>query len=155
MSSNLRKVSGSVKLISCAACSATIPTFAYESETDIDTLGLCSAGYCNAHKLVLFEVSMDEWKELNFKHPNDLPLRIDQELDNSDFRMVHILRVEKFDEPPAGISFAEFRRQYHSPKVIYSCPCCGGEGVVNSEMTVDQFRKIGGSILTLGNLVLH
>lgn len=154
MNSNLRKIAGSVKLISCTACHATIPMFAFEGETDTDTIGLCSAGCCNAYKLALFEVNIKEWKALRSKHPNAPPQRINQEINEPDYRMVHILRVEKFDAPPAGTSFAEFRRQYHAPQVIYSCPCCGGEGVVNREMTVEQFKKIGGSILTLGDLIL-
>ncbi len=155
MNSNLRKITGSVKLISCAACNATIPLFAFEVETDTDAIGLCSAGCCNSYKLAVFEVNIDEWKALRSNYNNDLPPRINQELNEPDYRMVHILRIERFDDPPAGTSFAEFRRQYHPPQVIYSCPCCGGEGVVNKEMTVDQFNKIGGSILTLGNLVLY
>lgn len=154
MNSTLKNVSGSVKLIFCVVCNATFPMFAFEGETDTDTIGLCSAGYCNANKLVLFEVNIDEWRELRAKRTNDLPSRINQELNDHGYQMIHISRVDRFDEPPSGTSFAQFRRQYKAPQVIYSCPCCGGDGVVNKEITVDQFKKLGGSILTLGNLIL-
>lgn len=155
MNSSLRKISGSVKLIHCTDCNATIPMFAFEGESDTDTIGLCSAGCCNAYKLALFEVTIDEWNVLRAQRTNDLPSRINQELNGLDYRMSHILRVDRFDEPPAGTSFAEFRRQYKAPQVIYLCPCCGGEGVVNEEITVEQFKKLGGSICTLGNLILY
>ena len=84
---------------------------------------------------------------------SDLQHRIGAELGRHDLKMATVLRIESGNDMPAGTSFAEFRKAYRPPVLVYSCPCCGeGEATETEEFTVDGFAEIGGRILSVGEL---
>ena len=148
-----RIVRGSVAIVMCRTCRASFPLFEFEVESDTGAVGLCSAAKCNGLNIVIAETTVDEWKEMQAGALSALPSRIDG---FSDFHVLHIKSIEKSSNPPAGISFSEFRRLYSSPIVVYTCPCCtDGEAIKAREMTISEFEAMGGRLVVLGSLVVE
>lgn len=153
---DLRIVHGSVKMIHCRICESTIPIFVFEGEADVDTMGLCSAGSCERFDVAVLEAEPDEWNDLASGRPEVLQSRIANELGRSDLRILKVLKMEEAGEVPAGTSFAEFRKLYRPPIVVYECPCCSvGEAREHSELTISSFNEIGGRIFTVGRLAIE
>ena len=148
-------VHGSVKIATCQSCNSKIPFFAFETEMDTDSIGLCSAAQCNSLSVVIAETTLDEWKEMESGKLLHLPPRLSDTSGLKGLHVLHIKRVGRSPEPPAGIPFSEFRKLYKSPVVIYSCPCCDtGEAIETEEFSVSKFEEMGGRILAMGNLIL-
>lgn len=149
-------VRGSVKLITCQTCGSKIPLFEFETETDVDGVGLCSAARCNQMDLVIAEMTLDEWKSITTGELRQLPLRLATEVGANDHHVLHIKRIDQEALPAAGSSFSEFRKGYRPPSIIYECPCCDeGDGIETDELTISEFENLGGHIFSLGNLVLQ
>lgn len=156
MTGNSNFVSGSVKLITCQTCGSKIPLFDFETETDVDGVGLCSAARCDQMDIVIAETTFDEWKSITTGGLRQLPRRLALEVGATDHHVLHIKRIDQEPPPAAGGSFSEFKKGYKRPSVIYDCPCCdGGEGVETDELTVSEFENLGGHIFPLGKLVLR
>jgi hypothetical protein len=156
MTTTINLVRGSVKLVTCQACGSDIPLFEFDMETDTDGIGLCSAARCNQMNIVIAETTLEEWKAMKAGELRHLPLRLAKEFQVSDFHVLHIKRIDQQTPAPTGTSFAEFKKNYRRPIVVYDCPCCeAGEGTETEELTVAEFEKSGGRIFPLGNLVLQ
>ncbi len=146
-------VRGSVAIVACRTCQSNLPIFEFEAESDVGSVGLCSAAKCNGLDIVIAETTMEEWKELQSGRLSTLPLRLGF---FPDFYVLHIRRIEKGLDPPAKISFSEFRRLYKPPIVFYACPCCvDGEAAKTREMTISEFEGMGGRITALSGLVVE
>jgi hypothetical protein len=156
MTSKANFVRGSVKLITCQACGSKIPLFDFETETDVDGVGLCSAGRCNQMDLVIAETTLEEWKSMAAGELRHLPRRLADEFGADDVHVLHIKRINQGPLPAAGSSFFEFKKGYKRPSIVYDCPCCDvGDGVETDELTIADFENLGGHIFPLGNLVLR
>ena len=148
-------VHGTVKIATCQLCNSSIPFFEFEVETDIGSVGLCSAAQCNSLSVVIAEITMDEWRELASGKLSYLPCRLSDAIGMKDLNILHIKRVDRSPEPAMGIPFSEYRKLYKPPVVIYSCPCCdAGEVIETQELLVSEFEEMGGSIVAMGALVL-
>lgn len=141
-------VHGSVAIVTCRSCRASLPLFEFEMESDTGAVGLCSAGRCNSLDIVIAETTLDEWKAMQSGELSTLPLRLSG---FPDFHVLHIKRIEQSPDPQAGISFYEFRNIYKPPVIVYACPCCtDGEAVKTQEVTIPEFEKRGGHIVAVG-----
>jgi hypothetical protein len=150
------RVRGSVALVTCKDCHSQFPRFEFETETDVGAIGFCSASSCNQLKLVIAETTLDEWNALSSGELVSLPPRLSDEAGERDLHVLHVKRIDKGPQIPAGLPFAEFRKLYRRPTVIYDCPCCGtGEAIESEELTVTEFEARGGHIRALGNLYLE
>ena len=155
MTSDTRHISGTIKALKCRSCEATVHIVTFEGESDVDTIGLCSAGSCRGLDVVIVEANPAEWNELAAKNTSTLQSRIAEELRRDDLYIVNILRIEDTNETLAATSFAEFRKAYRPPSIIYSCPCCSnGEAVETDELTVAAFKKMGGEVFAIGGISL-
>jgi len=155
MNPNKRSIKGSIDMIACASCQTRFPIFSFEDEADTDSIGLCSAGSCASPEVVIAEATNAEWNEIVETKSTALPNRIIDALGRDDFRIAQVIRVEKMAAAPQGTSFAEYRKLYRRPIVVYSCPCCFvGEATLSEELTLQQFYVIGGKVLMVGNLEL-
>jgi hypothetical protein len=156
MTQDQRLVTGTIKILTCNTCSAKVPLVTFDGEADVDTIGLCSAGSCERLDVAIVEAALTEWNDLADSKPEGLQVRISQELGRNDLHVVSVKRVESGSEAPSGTSFAEFRKAYRAPILVYSCPCCGtGEATETEELTVDAFAAAGGEILGIGGLSLQ
>jgi hypothetical protein len=148
-------VRGSVRIVACQACNKKIPIFNFESETDVGAIGLYSAAQCNNFNLVIAETTLDEWKKIESEKLSFFPSRLNEYLNLRNFYILHIKRIEEGPKIKPGLSFSDFRKLYKSPTVVYSCPCCNiGEAIQIQELTVPEFKEMGGKIFVLGNLIL-
>lgn len=155
MSGEKIAVYGSIKMIACRSCNSKIPLFAFDSETDVDSIGFCSAAQCNDLRVVVAETTLDEWKMMERGEVMSLQSRIAGASSIEDLHILQIRRIERGPEPAAGVPFSEFRKIYKPPTIIYSCPCCNlGDAVETQEYSVSEFEGLGGSIVPLGNLVV-
>jgi hypothetical protein len=155
MTSSPRRVKGSVKILSCKACDSDFPIFDFEFENDADGIGLGSAGLCDRKSLLLIEFNIEEWEAVCVGNLRILPSRFRPMVGNADYRLAHVLRVERQVLPKAGTSFEKFLRLYKAATVFYSCPCCAkGEVVARSEITIDEYIKSGGQVTALDPLFL-
>lgn len=154
MKMEVKPVRVSVKILRCDKCEMDFPIFEFEVESDADAIGLYSAGKCGDNKILLIDLSLDEWKLVQAGSMRELPPRL-LPLAGQDYRLTHVLRVEKPPLPSAGISFGEFRQHYKAPTVVYSCPCCAeGEALMRSEMTPNDYVRAGGQIMAVEPLVI-
>jgi hypothetical protein len=148
-------IRGSVAIVTCRKCQANLPLFEFEVESDTGAVGLCSAAKCNSLDLVIAETTLDEWQALQSGSLSTLPSRLSTDPELQGFHVLHIKRIEKSPDPPAGIPFSEFRRLYKPPVVIYACPCCGGGAASKSqEMVISKFEQMGGRLIALGGLAV-
>lgn len=154
MNAQTKPVAGSVRILVCNKCDAEFPVFDFEVESDADAIGLYSAGMCNGG-LVLLELSFEEWRAAQSGDLKEIPPRLYNGIPIGCYQFAHILRVESPDLPVAGASFADFRREYRAPTIVYACPCCNdGEATSQREMTPEEFERSGGEITTLLPLTL-
>lgn len=155
MKSGSNVVRGAVKMLVCQSCDSKIPLFAFDSETDVDAVGLCSATQCNDLRVAIAEVTLDEWMQMASGALTHLPSRLIHDSEIKDFRVLHIKRIERGPAPPAGLSFSEFRKLYKPPVVIYACPWCdAGDAVESQEFPVSEFEAMGGEIIAVGHLTV-
>jgi hypothetical protein len=155
MRNGRKLVRGSVKIVQCRECNSNMALFVFESETDVDSVGMCSATKCDGLSIIVAETTLDEWKDIESGKLSKLPSRLIDNPAMNAFHILHIKRIEQSPQPPAGVPFSEFRRSYKPPAVIYSCPCCGdGDAVETQEVTLSEFEGMGGHIVALGNLVV-
>jgi hypothetical protein len=156
MSREKNVVTGSIKMITCRSCNSEIPLFAFDSETDVDSVGLCSAAQCNDLRVVVAETTLDEWKMMESGEVVNLQSRIVGASGVEDLHILLMRRIERGPEPAVGVPFSEFRKAYKPPVVIYSCPCCNsGDAVVTQEYSVPEFEELGGRVVTVGSLVVN
>lgn len=155
MRSKCNVVRGFIKIITCQTCKSNAPLFAFDSETDNDTVGLCSAALCNSLDVVIAETTLDEWTKMESGELLHLPSRLSSISGLKNLHVLHVKRIEQSPGPAAGMSFSEFRKLYKPPVVIYSCPCCdGGDAIESQEFSVSKFEEIGGRVVALGDLVV-
>lgn len=153
MISSPRIVDGTIVRLRCDACDSVFPHFLFSGEEDSDTAGLCSASSCGKDELVIVEAEPSEWNDLNHTDAA-VGNRIAEQLQRNDLKVVRLLRVER-DSGATGLSFSDFRKSYKPPILIYSCACCAnGESRAIDEVTVGDFQRAGGRIITTGRLVL-
>ena len=134
-------VHGSVKIITCQSCSSRMALFAFDAETNMDSIGLCSATRCNELCVVIAETTLSEWKMMESGKLVNLPSRITDSSGMKDSHVLHIKRIERAPEPAAGVPFSEFKRLYGSPVAIYSCPCCdAGEAIETQDYSLSEFE---------------
>ncbi len=130
-----------------------MPRFEFECETDTGAVGLFSAAKCNGLDVVIGEVTLEEWTEMQSGRLLHVPARLSSALDIGNLHVLHIRRIRQGALPPAGIPFAEYRKLYKPPVVIFSCPCCnGGEAIEVQELSISEFESIGGRVIALGKL---
>lgn len=147
-------VQGSVRILLCSKCGVDFPIFDFEAESDTDVVGLYSAGTCGGEKLLLVDLSLEEWHAVQDGRLRELPSRLSR-FAGQGYRMAHVLRIEQPIVPSAGGSFSDFRQLYKAPAVVYSCPCCnGGEALTRSEVTPAEYVESGGQIVAIEPLTL-
>lgn len=153
MTGSPRIVDGTILKLRCDACDAVFPHFLFSGEADSDTAGLCSASSCGKDELVIAEAEPREWSDV--AHTDSaVGNRISEQLQRNDLKVVRLLRVER-ELGANGLSFSDFRRAYKPPVLIYSCVCCvNGESRAIEEITVEDFQRGGGQIITTGRLAL-
>lgn len=158
MTASVRLVEGTVLSLCCESCGARFPHFSFSGEEDSDTAGLYSATSPRSNELILAEAESSEWTVLasgDLEAIKAIESRLSQQFVRDDLRIVRLLRTEQQQKSAAGLSFAEFRKTYKPPILVYSCISCpAGESRVQEELTVNSFRKSGGNILLSGRLVL-
>lgn len=148
-----KTVRGSVAIVTCRSCQASLPLFEFEVESDTGAVGLCSAARCNGLDVVIAETTLEEWKAMQSGSLSTLPSHLSG---FPGFHVLHIKYIEKSPSPPAGIPFSEFRKLYTAPVVVYACPCCtDGEAIKTQEMTISKFEEMNGRVIALGNLVVE
>jgi hypothetical protein len=148
-------VSGSVVRLSCMACGRVTSDFRFEGEGDTDTMGLGSLASCAANEIVLAEIQPDEWNSFEQGGSAQFEARVCGELRRKDLRVVRLLRSVDVSAPGVGVDFRDFRKAYRPPELFFSCPCCSqGESKLMEELTVEQFVKSGGRVITTGRLSL-
>lgn len=153
MTGSVRIVNGAVLRLRCGACAAIFPHFSFSGEEDSDTAGLYSASSCNQDEVVLAEADPSEWKDLAHGEITSIEKKLAQNLARDDLKVVRLLRIEHQSSAAAGSSFADFRKAYKPPVLVYSCICCsGGEARALQEMTMETFRRSGGRILLTGRV---
>lgn len=153
MTDQVRKVEGTVAKLSCTKCRATFPHFIFSGEDDTDTAGLGSLSSCDKNEIVIGELEPSEWN--NFDGPGSASFeeRLSVQLGRRDLRVVRLLRVERDGNVGLGKSFSDFRKAYKSPKLVFSCACCAdGEARPLEEITVEDFKRLGGKISAIGHL---
>ena len=150
-----RLVAGTVLRLRCESCKATFPHFLFSGEVDAGTMGLCSASSCDQNQVVLVEAEPSEWSDFEGIAVSSIESRLASELARDDLRVPRLLKVERDESSPVGVSFRDFRKAYRPPVSVYSCACCrDGESRAVSEMSVDEFGKSGGRVLATGRLVM-
>lgn len=151
-----RIVHGEVQVLRCSSCGASIPRFQFSGDSDRDTDGLISAAACGGMKVVVAEATSSEWRSIGAGDSREALDRLRRESGLDDLQMPMMIRVEGGVTPPAGTSFAEFRKQYQPPIIVYRCPCCAvGEATETASHTLPDFADLGGQLAVIGDLVLH
>lgn len=131
---------GSVLILKCQTCFRIFPSFVFSADTDMPIIGLRSLTDCASNRLVLAE-----------ERSADLAARRDKNL-----RELKVLRVEDANAGLAGLPFGEFRERYTPSKLFYQCCYCDrGEALVSESISVDEFRRRGGILETVGGLRLR
>jgi hypothetical protein len=129
-------VEGWVEILHCFDCPAVQPIWVFSADTDMATQGLISAGDMNGKVLVLSQ---------------DSELLGAEKLRHAVFK-----RVESKIPDAAGLSFAEFRKHYSPPKVIYNCPWCArGEMASAKSMSSKEFITEGGMVECRGDVEIR
>ena len=125
-------------------------------DSDFQTTSLVSAGSDTSLFIVIGEVQSDEWHRESSRTYDTVEHRLRRQLNRNDIYILRMSRVEVPDRAPAGASFAEFRRQYQPPSVIYACPSCpDGDAVKADEFTREEFERSGGTILSVDGIELR
>jgi hypothetical protein len=151
----MTNVSGSVLLLGCHACSRVYPHFVLEGETDMQTQGIATLVSFDRAEVLIAELSVEDFSMGAEKGLDALASRLSREFDRDDLRAVHLLRVERTLASHSSGSFQKFLKSYVPPRLVFSCPCCGGgECTSISEMSVADFRRSGGEVRLFGDLVL-
>ncbi len=152
---NQRKVTGSVLKLWCAACGKVFPHFRFSGEDDTDTAGLYSMTSCDRDELVVAAMDPSEWNGFEQNGAHEYESRIGRHLHRDDLNLVKLLRIESPPVSGSGVSFHDFRKTYIAPAEIFSCPCCEtGESTIVEELTIDQFKELGGKITVVGSLAV-
>lgn len=153
--SSPRQVAGTVIILFCAICKKKFPGFRFVGDEDTESVGLGVATSCEKNEVVVAALTPDEWRAQKTDGLDRFEKRIASELGRGDLRVVRLLRVEQQEQFGEGISFKEFRKKYVRPKLIFSCACCdGGESAQVDELTVEEFRKLGGKVSAIGSVFL-
>lgn len=156
MVSNNRIVVGTVLKLGCQQCGATFPHFVFSGDTDMATVGLCSASSCARDALVLFEVEAAEWRDFALGEVAAIEERLARQFPGEALRLVQLLRVESDDSAAKGMSFRDFKKVYKAPVLVYACICCvDGESRAQDEISTEKFRRAGGNIMLTGQLLLQ
>lgn len=147
MSDAMRKVEGTVLRLRCDVCGSSFAHFVFSGEDDLETAGLCSASSCVQDEIVITQTDAREWRDLADGDVASVERRLARELARDDLKVIAVRRVEDHANEAAGMSFAEFRKVYRPPTLIYSCACCAqGESRMVEEITVSAFREGGGRV---------
>ena len=126
-----RKVSGTIKLLCCSACSFRFPIFVFSGETDTATAGLVSFTDPAANAIQILEVGVKtvkpgpgKWLETKFSHLNDVTPAL------------------------PGESFQSFVKRRKEPMATYFCLSCAAPSAeVTGEMSPEEFVHRGNQLM--------
>lgn len=136
MSIELDSLEGTILRLRCQACGAVFPHFQFSGERETETGGLFSASSGKADEVLVFEAKPEEWKDFDRAGATLAEKRIAQELGRDDLRVIRLLRIESALTTGQGMSFADFKKSYRPPVMVYSCACCAeGESRVVTAST--------------------
>ena len=124
MSIDLDSVEGTILRLRCQACGAQFPHFQFTGERETETSGLFSASSGKADEVLVFEARPEEWKDFDRAGATLAEKRIAQDLGRDDLRVIRLLRIESALTMGQGMSFADFKKSYRPPVMVYSCACC-------------------------------
>ena len=124
MSIDLHSVEGTTLSLRCQGCGAVFPHFQFSGERETETGGLFSASSGKADEVLLFEAKPEEWKDFDRAGATLAEQRIARELGRDDLRVIRLLRIESALTTGQGMSFADFKKSYRPPVMVYSCACC-------------------------------
>lgn len=142
-----RKIIGTVLKLCCAKCNQSFPHFRLIGDVDTDTAGIGMVTSYVTNEIVVAEMLPDEWNSWETEGAFHFEKRISQELGCNDFRTSRLIRTEQTRSVPNGIGFKEFRNNFVKPQLVYSCiHCKDGEAKAVEEMSVENFRRVGGGI---------
>lgn len=113
----MRVAEGRLRQFRCESCARAFTHVTFIGENDARTEGLASASSRLSRDVAIIEAKPDEGA-------TSIERRIAEALARDDFVMLNN-RFEG-DPPPAGLTFAEFRRAYRPQALILSSPCCIG-----------------------------
>lgn len=148
-----RLVEGEIELLSCKTCGVTTPHFVFSGDSDQETDGLFSTSLPGAMIVVLAEFTSAEHLMVSRGDHASVLERVERESGVDGLRTSRFLRTEG-GVALKGRSFAEFRKQYVRPDVVYACPSClDGEAVSVRAIGVDAFVEEGGRVIALGGIV--
>jgi hypothetical protein len=151
----VRQFEGTVVMLQCHHCRAVFPHFVFSGETDMETQGLRALTVCAQNRVVIAEETAADLKASSDRGADGFRERMFEVLGRTDLCVVELLRTERAKSGPKPVSFQEFRKHYHPPKVIYSCCCCaGGEAETSDRLSVSEFRARGGELQVIGSLEL-
>ena len=119
----MRRVEGYVQRLRCASCGGQSATFVFSGDTDTTTMDLETATAPETGEVAIGVRLPSEMQDFGFGR-EQFAERISRER-GMKFSPVPLLRSE--DVNRATSDFASFRRDHQPPKLIYGCPCCGGE----------------------------
>lgn len=124
MSIDLDSVEGMVQRLRCQVCGAVFPHFQFSGERETESGGLFSASSGKADEVLVFEAKPEEWKDFDRAGTTLAEQRIARELGRDDLRVIRLLRIESALTTGQGMSFADFKKSYRPPVMVYSCACC-------------------------------
>ena len=153
----MRKVDGVVKKIQASSDPSAFYTFEFDGESDTDTDALlCLVQISEPKKLFIVDINPNELviKEFHVQ-VEKVVSRVSKQFGLTDLTYPSVARIEKKEFPVDGMTFREFQKHYEKPTVIYrSIFSSQQEAVEVDELTADEFKRIGGKIVFVGDLCL-
>ncbi|MDM4769254.1 hypothetical protein [Solimonas sp. SE-A11] len=147
MSDAPQTVSGTILRLRCQGCGAVFPHFQFSGERETESGGLFSASSGQADEVFIAEAMADEWKDFDGAGATRAEQRLALELGRGDLRVIRLLRIESALTAGQGMSFADFKKSYRPPVMVYSCAACeAGRSRVVGECSLDDFANAGGCI---------
>ncbi|AXQ28018.1 hypothetical protein D0B54_04730 [Solimonas sp. K1W22B-7] len=148
-------VTGSILRLRCQACGALFPHFQFSGERETEAGGLFSASSGKLDEVFIAEATEPEWKDFDRAGATLAEQRLAQQLGREDLRVIRLLRIESALTGGQGMSFADFKKSYRPPVMVYSCAGCGeGESKLVEEISVEEFQLAGGNVRLADGLVM-
>ena len=137
---------GYVSWLRSKATGREFPIFVFSADTDMATNGLISFTSADGNELILSEVTSVEWSHGEAAGEEECRQRINLMLNRDDLRVIHLIRRES--ENRSGIDFADFRKNYKSPRLFYvDLFSSNGEAEQIRNEEVEAFLSRGGKII--------
>ena len=156
MSDGLQTVSGTILRLRCQGCGAVFPHFQFSGERETEAGGLFSASSGQADEVFIAEATADEWKDFDGAGATRAEQRLALAQGRDDLRVIRLLRIESALTTGQGMSFADFKKSYRPPVMVYSCAACeAGESRVVAECSLEEFRSAGGRVGHSERLALY